>query len=415
MLVELGNVAAARYGQDADGKTVKLGAHTDGIPRVTTIHIPDFDDGSTHPDAVYEGPHPHDSEETGTLVKAGPRLGGYTHKPGLSVVDFKLAVADSLLSGQGMTRLPDHEALLAIAFGWPTQSYERPSWVQVTPGEKTDPGVVDDLTGFLQDYFQTDKQRPHDLERTHWTKYGKPGDGPIPGEVVLPDITNLLTNDGRSLYGRNVGGGQVGSIGQATAATSNTLTTNATLVTNAWAGYRVYVTQAAGVVVWGNVISNTNAAGASVLTIDRWYAAATPGGSAGPTPATFTNQGGTYILADGGSTSAWFVGLTTTNITPAATDHAMTGEYVAAGGGFIRKIAPYSLTSGTSPLTQTLIPVFTANGSDTFPSTFFAMNACNSMVVANTTLAQMFETTFTSASIGVVGDQLTLTETETGS
>jgi hypothetical protein len=410
VLIELGNVASRDQA-------------IDDAPKVTTIHIPEFDDGSTHPDAVYEnGRHPCADEfdtdgklkPVGTLVTPGPPLGGYTHESGLTVAEFKDEYVTALMQRDGIFQLPDHELLLSVANAWPRHSREMPSWLEVThhPDSPMPADKANDLTAFLHEYFQTDGAgRPKDLEQSHWTRFGGPGSGPQDGEVVLPDIKNLFLNDGRVQQATNYGGGQVGAVGTGTAASATTLTTNLTLTTNAWAGYRCYVYNGTNL-VWGNVISNTNAAGASVVTVDRWYVAATPGGSAATTPA----SGYYFILADGGSVAAWFCGLTTTNITPAVADHSMTGEYVTASGGYIRKIAPYSQTSGVSPVTYTLTPVYTGNGSDTYPQTFYAVNFNTSMVVADTTLAQKFETSMNaSATVAASGDQVTVTETMTGS
>jgi hypothetical protein len=395
MIIELGNHAPHRA--------------MDNHPCVTRIHVPDFDDGSTHPDAVYEGRHPHDpapnGEPVGKLKTPGPRLGGYTHKVGgITVSDFKTHRQEAEDYRGGVTRLPDHEALLAITRAWPTQSMERPAWLRVVAEEMTDPKVTKDIEKFLTEFYGCQGGAPADLEDRYWTKWGPPGDGPR-----LPALQALFTNDGRTQQAVNYAGGQVGATGAATASSSTTLTnTGASWTTNQWAGYRVYATVSGSVMVWGNVISNT----ATVLTVDRWYAAATPGGSAGSTPSSTA----TYLIADGGVVSAWFVGLTTTNITPAATDHSMSGEYTTAGGGYVRKIAPYALTSGTSPMTYTLTPVYTGNGSDTYPSTFYAINACNSMVVSDSTLAMKFETSLSaSATVSASGDQVNVTETVTGS
>ncbi len=239
---------------------------------------------------------------------------------------------------------------------------------------------------------------------------------------MLPPAVALYTDDGRSISNINDGGGQVGAIGQATAATGTTLTTASTYTTNQWTGYRVYVTQAAGVMVWGNVISNTNASNASVLTVDRWYAAATPGGSAGPTPATFTNQGGTFIIADGGMVSTWFVGLATGANAPAHGDHTLAtngnAEITTAGGGLIRKIAPYAQTSGVATRAITLTPVFTANGTDSLPATVTTIGVFASMVstFGGAGGPMKFETALNaSATFAASGDNATITETVNGS
>lgn len=377
MIIELGNEAALRS--------------IDGRPAVTTIHIPEAD-------------------ETG--------LGGYSHEPGgITVQEFRDHRAKALEYASA-DRYPiyqcgDHEALLSIVNAWPQHSTKPPTWIEVTPRHdghdpKESAKVAADIEAFLHEYYGTDgAQKPLNVEETHWTKFGPPGVLPAP-----PDITALFTDVGRVLQANNYGGGQVGATGTGTAASSTTFTSASTWTTNQWAGYKIVVSNSSGAMVWGNIKSNTNAGSASVATVDRWYNFATPGGAAGTTPA----SGYFWAILDGGSTSAWFVGMTTTNITPAHGDTSMSGEYTTAGGGYIRKIAPFSLTSGTSPGSFTLTPVYTGNGTDTYPQTFYAIGVFNSMVSGDTVSTMMFETSLNaSATVAASGDVVTVTETVTES
>lgn len=369
MIVEFGNQAAFKGIDDA--------------PKVTTVHVPDPDE---------EG------------------LGGYTHKPDAITVDeFRLHRQEATDYRGGVTRLGDHEALLAIVSAWPQQSGAAPTWVNVIPGEMTAKGVAEDVQKFLSDHYQCPEGKPMDVEDTHWTRFGAPGVFPD----SRPKMEMLYTNSGRVISNVNDGGGQVGVAGTGTAATATTLTTASTFTTNQWAGYRVYAMQTAtGPLVWGNITLNTNAAGASVLTVDRWYNAATPGGAAATAP----SAGFYFMIPDGGMVSSWFVGMTTTNITPAAADTALTGEYTTAGGGYIRKIAPYAQTSGVASRSITLTPVFTGNGSDTYPQTFYAIGVFTGMVAPAFSGSMKFETTLNaSATVAASGDQITITETITGS
>ena len=406
---------------------IELGNHcplTSGIddrPKVTTIHIPEAD-------------------ETG--------LGGYTHAPGqLKPAELRAHLRDAIVGAAEdqypITRLPDHEILLSIVQAWPHHAKPgtpppmiagahdlRPAWVRVRSHEEVhgpllDPGVNEDgeqpikiaphdakvaadIENFLREYYELPDTaiKPADLEDRYWTRWGAPGEYPR-----LDDVTNLFTDDGRTQQAINYGGGQVGATGAATSTGSTTLTNSgASWTSNQWAGCRVYAQSSTSNMVWGNIVSNTSTA----LTVDRWYSAATPGGSAGSTPSSTSP----YMIADGGMVSAWFVAMTTTNITPAHGDHSMTGEYTVAGAGCIRKIAPYALTSGTSPMTYTLTPVYTANSSDTLPSTFYAIGVFTSMVVAFAQAGgpMKFETSLNaSATIAAISDQVTVTETVTGS
>jgi hypothetical protein len=261
-----------------------------------------------------------------------------------------------------------------------------------------------DIESFLREFYKCPGEKPADIEERYWTRYGEPGYY----APTLPSSEALFLNDGRVQQANNYGGGQVGDTGQATAAAATTLTTTKSYTLNEWTGYRVYASVSASQMVWGNVLSNT-AGPNSVFTVDRWYAPGSPGGSAGSTPSATA----AFLIADGGVLAGWFVGLTTTNITPGAADHVLSGEYTASGGGMVRKIAPYSLTSGTSPGSITLTPVFTANGSDTLPSTFYAIGVFLSMVVGASGLMK-YETSLTAfQTVSAPGDQLTCTDSQT--
>ena len=406
MLIELGNHAAKAELDPLDDR-----------PKITTVHIPEYDDGKNHPDKI--------------------PTGGYTHEIGaIKVDDFKLHVADALVARQGITRLPGHEILLSILHpsegAWGRHGATAPAWVKCYDHHAglTPKGRSDDVEKFLAEFYGCPTgdeffgtSDPEEMlvkkELTHWTRT-PPGE--LPNGLGLPPATALYTDDGRSISNINDGGGQVGAIGQGTAATATTFTTASTYTTNQWTGYRVYVVSAAGTMVWGNIVSNTNAAGASVLTIDRWYAAATPGGSAASTPASFTGSNATFIIADGGMVATWFVGLATGANAAAHGDHTLStngnAEITTAGGGLIRKIAPYAQTSGVASRAITLTPVYTANGSDSLPATVTMIGVFASMVSSfgGAGGPMKFETALNvSATLSASGDQLTVTETVTGS
>lgn len=373
MIIELGNHAPLRGPKDRR-------------PCVTTIHVPEFDTGANHPQGV--------------------PLGGYTHVIG----QMTGAELRKELRTKGIHHIPDHEALLAVALAWRTQSRQRPRWVNVIPKEpdgqrrhtSTPDGTAADIQEVLQDYWNIYKEKPGNVEDLYHTRFGPPGQG---GPLV-PDLKGYLTNVGRVAWANNSGGGQVGANGTASATSATSLTdSSASWTTNEWAGFRVYAGSA-----WANVLSNTSDA----LTLDRWYAPATPGGSPASTPSSTVD----FILADGGAVAAWFVGLTTTDITPGDSDTHLSGEYSVAGGGYNRQISTYTLTFGTTPVTYTLTPVFTGTDSDNYPSTFYAMGAFHGMVITGTSpfTPMRFETKMnTSATVVAAGNQIALTETVTGS
>ncbi len=359
---------------------IELGNHsrrnpspgTEHAPAVTTVHIPTGD-------------------------------GGLTLEPGLDVENFRRHLADALLFDRP-THRPDHEAALVIPHLWSKHAMSSPAWV-ASDGSADG----DELARITSEFYQVPVGYPDLYQDMYYRQVGNRLLMPGVTYGAATEVTGMLTNVGRSIWASVLGGEQVGAVGAGSAATATTLTTGSTFVTNQWAANRVYVYSTTGtLIVWGNIISNTNAASASVLTVDRWYNAATPGGAAATTPTTPW----AFLIADGGSTSAWFIGISTTNITPAVTDTSMSGEQTTNGMG--RKIAPWALTSATSPVSYTLTPVWTYTGSTT--STFYAIAAFVSMVVADATDAMVFETLLNaSATVTTSGDQVTVTEQVSGS
>lgn len=340
------------------GNHSRIGA-TDRSPAVTYLHIPD----------------------------------NYSLEPGMDVAAFRSHLGDAVLRRGGITHLPHHEALLVATHPggmWPAHGGDQdPKWVWSNNAE---------LERFLSEYYEIPAGRPAGVEDLYHTRFGPPGVG-----AWAAPVNGLLTNAGRSLFANMMGGGSTGTAGTATATAAGTLTnSSATWTTNQWAGYRVY----AGT-VWGNVISNT----ATVLTIDQWYAVPDTG-AAGATPSTTTS----YIIASGGSVAAWYVALTSTNITPAVTDTSLSGEITTAGSGLLRKIAPFAITQATSPVKYTLTPVYTATSSDTFPTTAYAIGVFTSALHSDTTDNMLFETSLSaSATVNAAGDQITVTEQVSGS
>lgn len=333
---------------------------------------------------------------------------GFEDRSDSDVRSFAAEMALHLVQHPDITRLPGMEPFLVpthpMGGCWNHHSSDTPSWVH------SDNAALEKL---LAGFWGVPAGLPEGLEDTHTTRFGIPGVG---AWGAKPEM--ILTDDGRTLWAQSLGGGQVGAVGTGSAATGTSLTTGSTFTTNQWAGYRVYVYSTTGtLIVWGNIKSNTNAVGASVLTVDRWYNAASPGGAAATTPTTPWS----FIIADGGSTSAWFVGLSTTvgvgGTAPAHGDHSLAGEITSQPAGLIRKIAPWALTSGVNPASYTLTPVYTVGGGDTsLPTTVIGIGVFNSMVNTDNILTMMFETSLNAAfTVNIAGDQATITETVTGS
>lgn len=204
----------------------------------------------------------------------------------------------------------------------------------------------------------------------------------------------MKVNSGNDILARALGGDVAGDTGTSTGTTSTSLTDSGkTWTSNAFAGHLVV---SGG--VYGVVLSNTS----TTLTVDRWYAPATPGGAAGSTPST-----GSYVVLPGGAPT-WFMAITANNTAPSATDTSLAGEITTAGGGLVRKLATFAHTSGTN--TYTLSTTFTANGSDSLPVTVAKMATFNSI-----SSGQMLHETLLNATAPFTasGDATTITNTVT--
>ena len=347
---------------------------------------------------------PRDSE--GTKIEIDAPIVTYVNIPDTYSFDPSIQVSDlalHLARNPDVTHLPANEALVAVTHPmsgiWGRHGEGGPSWIW---------SDNKDLQAVLSGFYGVSGGRPDDIEITHYTRFGAPGVGPI--VVTPPDVQANITQNGRDMWAWLNGGYQVGAMGQASASTSTTLTTTTTATLNSFAGSRVFATVSATSVVWGNIVSNTTGAN-TVLTVDRWYTPATPGGAAGSQPAATA----TYVIADGAS-PAWFMGLSasTTALGTPSTNTSLPGEIVTSGGGLIRKICPWAHSATTN--TYTLTPVFTVNGSDTVPVTIGSVGVFNSMVVADTGSEPMLFNTLlgTTATLSLSGDQLTLVQTVTG-
>ena len=357
MRVELGN----RSPLGANGEALNLGA-----PTVTYVHIPD----------------------------------SYTFDPSLDLKDFAL----HLVRNPDITRLPDNEALLALVHPlggiWRNHSIENPTFVSAD-----DPAYE----AYVADFFGAPAGRPAGLEQEYFTRFGAPGVGA--GDFL--DLSANITQNGRDIWAEVLGGAAVGLVGTATGSTSTTLTGASGLTSSAWIGHRIVVySTTSNNLVWGNVTANSTTA----FTVDQWYVASAPGGgSAGTNPTTPW----AYIVLDGGFGPAWFMGLSTstTALGTPSTNTTLPSEITTASGGLVRKICPWAHSASAN--TYTLTPVFTANGSDSLPVTIGSIGVFSSYTVSTApssqTVNMLFNTLLsTTATLSASGDQLTITETVTG-
>lgn len=309
------------------------------------------------------------------------------------------------IGGDGVTKLPGLEALLAVAhFGdgaWTKHSASSPTWVW------SDNEV---MAQYLSDLYGCPKGRPADVEATHYTRAGAPGVYPELTRADFGDMQGLLVNSGRDNFSQAMFSflSQVGAFGTATATTATTLTSGAitSVASNQYAGYVIYAPVAG---VYGIIASNTSGT-TPVFTIDQWYSVAAPSTTAGTTPGATA----VYIIGLGGP-ATMFGGVSTTNTASVATDTTMAGELATAGGAVVRKICPIAHSAGTT--TTTLTPVWTMNATDATagPFTIYRVGFFPGANVTNA--AKMsFETLLSaSATLTASGDQLTVTETVTGS
>lgn len=203
----------------------------------------------------------------------------------------------------------------------------------------------------------------------------------------------MKVNSGNDFQADCMGAHVATSTATATGVTATTLTnTGASWTTNEHAGRQVTMGSR-----YATILSNTG----TVLTLDRWYDPATPGGAAGSTPAA-----GVYVILPGQNPGAWMA-LTENSGAPAAGDTTLTGELAAAGGGLIRALATYGHTGGAN--SYTLTKTFTANANDSPPKTPAKMGVFN----AQNGGRMIFETLIPSPAAMIAADTLTLTETVT--
>lgn len=227
-----------------------------------------------------------------------------------------------------------------------------------------------------------------------------------------------LSNNGRDLVARAIGGDSTGHTGTSTGTSATTLTdTGATFAASsggppANGGLVGHIVQAGN--VYGVILSNTG----TVLTIDHWHSMTAPD-TVGTTPGATT----AYNVLPGGA-PAHFGGISIATRVFTAADAFLTNdgstisELWFSGGGLRRKLMTWAHTNGTS--TYTLTGTWTANGSDTLPQTIAKWGCFQHAVTAapttSTTGMNLFNTLLSAtATLTTSGDNVTLTDTVTES
>jgi hypothetical protein len=317
-------------------------------------------------------------------------------------------IALHLARNPQVTHLPGLEPFLAISHSQgviAAHGITEPRWVRSSSPE---------LAALLAEFHGVPAEAPADLEDTHWTQHGSTSypPGAIPDPAA--EVTALLTNAGRDTWAANLWSSLgtatvVGQVGTATATTATSLTggtesPGGSHAANDAAG-QILVALATG--SYGIVVSNTSGT-APVYTIDQWYKPGTPGGTAAATPGSASG----YALLPGGP-PAIFMGITNNSTAPAMTDVVLASEITVGTGdtGLIRKVGVTAHTAGAS--TSTLTAVFTASGVGSGLPVTVNKIAVGASIVA--TYKNTLQTPITAATLNVAGDQLTITDTITGS
>jgi hypothetical protein len=286
----------------------------------------------------------------------------------------------------GVTHRPTDEALLTIVSPsgvWAAHSKAAPSWVVADKPE---------FAAALAAWYGCPVGKPDDVEDTHWTNSGPPGVNRSPGP------TALVVNSGNDILSKQIGGAGIYTTPRTSTGTS------ATSLTDTGASFSTSLV--GQIVLAGTVYGVIESATSTVLTIDRWYNPATPGGAAGSTPGATT----AYVVLPG-CAPALFMALSSSNSSPASGDTTMASEITTASGGLVRAIGTYAHTA--SATTYTLANTWTANGSDSLPVTIYRSGTFISMVNGWSGSMLSEDTLNASATITASGDQLTLTWTAT--
>lgn len=167
---------------------------------------------------------------------------------------------------------------------------------------------------------------------------------------------NLRTNAGADWQARVMEGDSAAMLTGTASATGTTSLTTSGLVSGALVDHIIACgpnASGTGSVVYGVITGNTT----TVITVDRWYVAATPAGSAATTP----NATCSFIVLPG-SAPLVYLAVTANTFTPNVTDTTLAGEL--ATNGFSRSYyttLAHTASSGAFSIAKT----FTASGTET--------------------------------------------------
>jgi hypothetical protein len=132
--------------------------------------------GNSSPHAVIDGDvQPlHDGAAAVTYYSVPDT---YTYVPAPKAADLANEVMRQVVGGQeGITQMPDQEAVLAVVQSWRFHSATSPAWVW---------SDNDDFAKLLGAYFDCPVGRPDDVEDRYHTNAGPPGvHPPVAAEAV---------------------------------------------------------------------------------------------------------------------------------------------------------------------------------------------------------------------------------------
>lgn len=186
----------------------------------------------------------------------------------------------------------------------------------------------------------------------------------------------------------------IGESGTATATTATSLTNSGAsfpTTNNGYKGHVIVASSDAGSIAYGVITNNTG----TVITVDKWYVAATPSGAAATTPAATSK----YMILPG-QAPAWWITLGETSAGSAASDTSVPNEITTDGLG--RSVwTTYAHTSGAT--SYSVSKVFTATGSHTVYRA--------ALLNASSSGAMPFESDLSATAVMISGDTLTITVT----